>query len=78
MKYTYANYEYKRTKRGRYNKRYYARTANRNPRPWTAEEDRLVATHVTTDRDLADELWRSVRAIQHRRHRLKSNKEVLA
>lgn len=70
MKYTYENYECKGRLRVEYNKGYYARTANRNPRPWTPKDERLIVARATTDRELADELWRSVRAIQIRRGRI--------
>lgn len=53
------------------NQRYYAKTSNLySRRPWTAEEDAMVMEHNITDSELSAKIQRSVRAIQHRRHRL--------
>lgn len=53
------------------NQRYYAKTSNLySPRLWTAEEDAMVMEHNITDSELSVKIQRSVRAIQHRRHRL--------
>lgn len=51
--------------------RYYAKTSSLyTRRPWTAEEDAMVIGHNLTDSELSVKIERSVRAIQHRRHRL--------
>ena len=60
----------------RQNQRYYAKTSNLYPpKAWTAEEDAMVLDHKIPDSELSKELERSVRAIQHRRHRLKYQTE---
>ncbi len=56
----------------RQNQRYYGKTSFLyQPRLWTAEEDTLVMEHDITDHELSEKISRSVRAIQHRRHRLR-------
>ncbi len=53
-------------------KRYYDKTSNLYPpKPWTAAEDAMVIEHKITDSELSAKIERSVRAIQHRRVRLK-------
>jgi hypothetical protein len=60
----------------RQNQRYYAKTSNLYPpKAWTAAEDAMVLDHKIPDSELSKELERSVRAIQHRRHRLKYQTE---
>ena len=74
---------YERTKRWReknkeqvreQKKRYYDKTAyaENNKKPWTEEEIQRVLAHDVTDNQLAEELGRSVKSIQHKRARLKS------
>lgn len=57
----------------RQNQRYYEKTSNLYPpRPWTPGEDAMVLEHSITDHELSAKIERSVRAIQHRRNRLKN------
>lgn len=57
----------------RQNQRYYAKISFLYPpKPWTADEDVMVLEHKITDSDLSAKIERSVRAIQHRRNRLKN------
>lgn len=70
----YRNMEKYRKACRRQNQRYYAKTSNLYPaRAWNAEEDAMVLNHTMPDSELSEKLERSVRAIQHRRHRLKYN-----
>lgn len=45
-------------------------------RSWTSEEDKKVLTSTLSDRDLSQEIKRSVGAIQTRRVRLKNTNQV--
>ena len=65
--------EYKR----RYQEQYRKNSgANLYPkRSYTFEEDMKILEQATTDRELANELHRSIAAIQHRRVRLKERGE---
>ncbi len=51
-------------------RRYYHKTQNYKPRPWTEAEDLIVLTHGLTDHEISDKIQRSVMAIQIRRSRL--------
>ena len=55
-----------------YKRRYYGRTAfaKNHMKPWREDEDEIVLAHETTDRQIAERLGRSVKAIQIRRSRL--------
>lgn len=58
-------------------KRYYAQTSFKYPRrPWSDEEDKLVVEHKITDRELSEQIERSVSAIQGRRAKLKREAEL--
>lgn len=62
--------------RERYNKRrkrYREETGSGlyKQRPYTDEEDRLIMEHAVSDRELSEQIERSVTAIQSRRARLK-------
>lgn len=62
---------YRQAKIGERN-RYYGESSSKYPRRfWSLEEDNLVLGSSLSDRELSDKLKRSVKAIQHRRHRLK-------
>lgn len=61
----------------RQNQRYYEKTSYLYPpRPWTSDEDAMVLEHSMTDPELSAKIERSVRAIQHRRHRLRNREEI--
>lgn len=53
--------------------RYYRKTANaiNHGKAWTSDEDKIVAEHKFTDRQISDMIGRSMEAIQIRRSRLK-------
>ena len=52
--------------------RYYGSTAYKyKPRRWTAADDKILSSFEGVDRELSDILKRSVKAIQHRRAKLK-------
>ncbi len=53
-------------------KRNYAQTAKYERRIWTKEEDKKVLEQNVPDRQLSNEIRRSVQAIQIRRTRLKA------
>ena len=59
----------------RYNKEYYDRTAyaEMHHQRWTEEESEKVMQHKKTDRELAADLKRSVKAIQLQRMRIKKS-----
>ena len=70
----YANQETFRKYRNRSKNKYYSKSeekACRSREIWTEEEKALVLAHECTDRELAEQLGRSVRAIQVQRHKLK-------
>ncbi|MCD7823761.1 MAG: hypothetical protein LUG86_07095 [Oscillospiraceae bacterium] len=55
-------------------KRYYGKTANLYPRhAWTKEEEKLVMEHSMPDSELSLKIGRSLKSIQEKRRRLKSN-----
>ena len=58
------------------NARNYSRGSTGRRRPWTDDEDRQVLAREVSDRELSFVLDRSVRAIQHRRHRLKQGSDA--
>ncbi len=51
--------------------RYYNQTAIYKPSYWTCEQDTMVLAHTIPDSELSAKIKHSVRAIQHRRHKLK-------
>ena len=51
--------------------RYYNQTAIYKPSHWTFEQDMMVLEHTIPDSELSSIIKHSVRAIQHRRCRLK-------
>lgn len=51
--------------------RYYNQTAIYKPSHWTFEQDMMVLEHTIPDSELSAKIHHSVRAIQHRRCRLK-------
>ncbi|MCD7785624.1 MAG: hypothetical protein LUH18_08665 [Oscillospiraceae bacterium] len=54
-------------------KRYYGKTANLYPkRAWTAEENKLVLEHSIPDSELSKKIQRSVKSIQEKRRRLRT------
>lgn len=54
-------------------RRYLKRTGSGKypPRSWTKEEDERVVAHSIPDRELGEQIKRSVSAISGRRHKLK-------
>lgn len=56
-------------------RRYYAKTAIYEKRPWTDEEDEKVLAHTVSDTELSSDIRRSVKAIQLRRSRLKKSRQ---
>lgn len=52
-------------------RRYYKSTQGYARRGWTEEENRIILEHKRADRELSEQLGRSVQAIQTRRCRLK-------
>ncbi len=65
--------KYYKTKRAS-RKRYYQQTANakNNKKGYTEEEIEKILKHEKPDRELAEELGRSMKAIQHVRERYKN------
>lgn len=59
--------KYKKKERARY---YGASSFIYPKRPWRPDEDTIVLEHEYPDTELSTLLHRSVKAIQHRRHRL--------
>jgi len=61
----------------RWKKGYRKRTGSDRyiPREWSPEDDKLILEHKIPDRELSEQIQRSVTAIQVRRCRLKGNKE---
>lgn len=55
--------------------RYYNQTAIYKPSRWTCEQDTMVLEHTIPDSELSSIIKHSVRAIQHRRCRLKKAKK---
>ena len=51
--------------------KYYDKTAIYEPSHWTIEQDKMVLEHTIPDSELSPKIKHSVRAIQHRRCRLK-------
>lgn len=67
----YKDMEKFRKTRNAQRKRYYDKTSIYPPSRWTAEQDEKVLEHSITDSELSKIIGHSVRAIQHRRSRLK-------
>ena len=49
------------------------RNAHNYKKQWTKEEEKMILDHNISDRELAEQLGRSVQAIQVRRSKLKAN-----
>ena len=67
----YADMEKFRKTRKEQRKRYYDKTAWKELKSWTEEDDKSVLSHDITDTELSKIIGHSVRAIQIRRSRLK-------
>lgn len=66
-----------REKTNEYRRKNYRQTqdAPRSRMAWTQEEDKAILRRDKTDREVSQEIGRSVQAIQLRRHRISPNQE---
>lgn len=62
--------KYRKLRNGQ-RRRNYQQTQGNSPRPWTPLEEQAALEHRISDRELSDEICRSVEAIQIKRSRLK-------
>ncbi|MBR3429980.1 MAG: hypothetical protein IKG87_07785 [Clostridia bacterium] len=70
----YRDAEKYRQYRNGYNNRYYRRTqfCARSKMPWSEEEEKLAMEHKHTDTEIAKMIGRSVRAIQLKRNKIRT------
>ena len=71
----YRNMDLWRKTKNQSKMRYYRQFQKYPPRKWTANEDKLILEHNSSDRELSELLERSVGAIQYRRCLLNKRRE---